>query len=216
MTHHANFYNVLTKSWTWSKLIRNWTFYSKSLYQITEQVICHCCNQNDANTMFFPFPVSGGSADSSSRRTDAEAPIPLCRVRLPQSLLRAQLRVPLDRHLYLNTSGPIGRTCTWSLEYERRGHHHIQVRFFILLPPAYGDAEGNIFSRVYLSVCAHLLANGRLAERAVGISSVVWGKMNHCCQLSFLPLTSHRSFHLFHSVVLYANHCKILFTNFIN
>ena len=214
MTHHVNFYNVLTKSWTGSMLIRNWTFYSKSLYQITEQVICHCCNQNDSNTMFFPFPVSGGSADSSSRRTDAEAPIPLCRVRLPQSLLRAQLRVPLDRHLYLNTSGPIGRTCTWSLEYERRGHHHIQVRFFILLLLLLSYYY--YFSRVYLSVCSHLLANGRLAERAVGILSVVCGKMNHCCQLSFLPQSRTRSIHLFHSVVLYANHCKFFFTNFIN
>ena len=62
--------------------------------------------------MFFPFPVSGGSADSSTRRADAEAPISLCRVRMPQSLLRPQLRVPLDRHLYLNTSGSIGRACT--------------------------------------------------------------------------------------------------------
>ena len=64
-------------------------------------------------TLFFSlFPVPGGSEDSSSRRADAEAPISLCCVRLPQSLLRAQLRVPLDRHLYLNTSGSIGRTCT--------------------------------------------------------------------------------------------------------
>ena len=157
-------------------------------------------------TLFFSlFPFPGGSEDSSSRRADAEAPISLCCVRLPQSLLRAQLRVPLDRHLYLNTSGPIGRTCTWSLEYERRGHHHIQVRFFILLPPAYEVAEGNIFSRVYLlSVHICWQTGDWLARWTIVVN----------CHFYHWPRT--RSFHLFHSVVLYANHCKILFTNFIN